>query len=275
MAEILYSSLYKIEIKKPSKRSQKEGFFVSIVVSKMAHSKVQQTNVNLDFRMLISVQEYEKLIERSKKLSLYEEKYAGQLKEEVRTPVSEKTNFINDHSANNQTGLGNSDLIADVVQPSTEIEQNLPVLYDEPTSAPPSSSVILLHKSKQSSEIADQALINLLPNKFKSRGQKLLVGLLKFSDTITWSDSGLVTIEHDSIPNSNIFDIFAKLFKYTKQTENISGLSEVITIIATLGLGYLINKRYLTGLRRQHKILNENSLLEDTRNLKYWWYLGP
>lgn len=245
----------------------------------MSHSKVHH-NINLDARILISVPEYEKLLERSEKLSLYEKKYAHQLKDEVK-PLSnenkiEESNTIEqvekDSDKNDQVGEGGSDLIEVPIDPSLEIEQDLPKRYNEPTSAP--SSHLVLHKSKQSSQETDQTLINLTPQRFRDRASKLLTALISFPDTITWSDTGFVSINHESLPNSNIYEIFPKLFKYVKNPEKIFGLPEVITEIATLGLGSLINRNYLTGMSRTHKIINHDSLLSETRNLKNWWYLN-
>jgi len=250
----------------------------------MSHSKARHNDVNLDSRILITVAEYDKLIERSEKLTVYEKKYSNQLKDEVKPIISEKHNDhhsddihdIHDQSKltlSDQTGTGSDDLIPIVEPPSLQVEQDLPTLYNEPTSAPLATNHIIHPKSKQSSPAGDQTLLNLLPTRFKSRGEKLLIALQDFPDSITWTDGGFVTINHISVPNSNINEIFPKLFKYVA-IDKVFGLSEVVTIIATLGLGSLINRQYLTGLLRPHKILNHDSLLEDTRNLKNWWYLG-
>ena len=251
---------------------------VSVAVDlTMSNNKGRHNDLNLDARMIITVAEYDKLIERSEKLTVYEKKYADELKETVKSKISEpsETDAIENSDENSdQTGSGTNDLLATIQPTSEEIEQDLPKLYDEPTSAPPAFNHTVHLKSKQSSPEADQTLINLLPARLKPKGEKPLSALLTCADSITWADTGFVTINHISIPNSNFYEIFPKLFKFIQNSDKVIGLSEVITIIATLGFGSLINKRYLTGLLRPHKIINHDSLLEDTRNLKNWWFLG-
>lgn len=251
----------------------------------MSHAKGRHNDLNLDSRILITVAEYDKLIERSEKLTVYEKKYANQLKDEVKPLSTEKHNDLHSDdvhlttpdenlSLSHQTGTGSDDLIPNIEPPSLQVEQDIPKLIDEPTSAPLSFNHTVHPKSKQSSPEGDQTLLNLLPARFKSRGEKLLSSLQEYPDSITWADSGFVTINHISIPNSNIYEIFPKLFKFIQNSDKVFGLPEVVTAIATLGFGSLINRKYLTGLLRPHKILNHESLLEDTRNYKNWWFLG-
>jgi hypothetical protein len=54
----------------------------------------------------------------------------------------------------------------------------------------------------------------------------------------------------------------------------VFGLSEVINTIASLGFGSLINRQYISGLTRPYKILNQDSIFEDLKTHKYWWFLG-
>ena len=184
-----------------------------------------------------------------------------------------KTLYQNKTILSEQTGAGANDLIADLPSPSSDVEQDISKEYNSPTTAPAGTDVVI-HKSKQSSEIADQSLINILPGRFKNRGTKLLQSLANFPSTLTWSNTGTVFINQLSVPNSNIYEIFPKLFKFVKNLDAVFGLSEVINTIASLGFGSLINRQYISGLTRPYKILNQDSIFEDLKTHKYWWFLG-
>jgi len=181
--------------------------------------------------------------------------------------------YNNQKVSSEQTGAGADDLIADLPSPSSDVEQDISKQYNTVTTAPPGTDVVI-HKSKQSSEIADQSLINILPGRFKTRGAKLLQSLSNFPSTLTWSNTGIVFINQLSVPNSNIYEIFPKLFKFVKNLDSVFGLSEVINTVASLGFGSLINRQYVSGLTRPYKILNQDTIFEDLKTHKYWWFLG-
>lgn len=298
-------------------------FFFNLVYPKMPRSQV-----GLDVRVLITQQRYDELIEHSKKLSIYDQKYAKELQEVVKPPSAKKTkgpeekeeeqiskdlnksetvqdlseqtgaglsqsDLINQVSnkviaevlklyskeQSDQTGLGANDLLlqkppSPVPDISASIEDNQDSQLHSVTKEPPASKFVI-QKSNFSSAIEDQTLINLLPIRFQNRGETLIRALDNFKDTISWDKNGVVFIDHTSLTQSNIYEIFPKLFKFTKNYEKVFGLPEVITTIATLGFGYLINKHYLKGLSRHQRILNHDSIYKEIKSKKNWWYLGP
>ncbi len=108
--------------------------------------------------MINTVAEYDNLIERSEKLTVYEKKYADELKETIKSKVSEprETDALENTEENSdQTSSGTDDLISAIQPTSEEIQQDLLKLYDEPTSAPPAFNHTVHYKSKQSSPEAD------------------------------------------------------------------------------------------------------------------------
>ena len=90
----------------------------------MSHRKVEH---DLDARILITVREYDKLVERSQKLSLSEKRYSHQLRSEVKPIQPSQTTLDTDSIEKideDQTGAGiDNDLIPNVIPPEVEIEQ--------------------------------------------------------------------------------------------------------------------------------------------------------
>lgn len=170
-----------------------------------------------------------------------------------------------------QTGLGANDLMPE--PPAATFDStNLQINYNDPTIRPGDH---LVQKSKANEVYQDQELIDILPEKDKTRGKQLLTALTPFSSNITWSSDGTVFINKLGLPNSNMFELFPKLFKNINNVRAIPNLSELVTAIANLGFGHLINRKLTKGLNRRYKILNQDSLLEDVHSIKRWWFIGP
>lgn len=167
---------------------------------------------------------------------------------------------------NSQEGSGANDLISQFPEP---IDENV----DKPIELMPTTSIV--HKSDLSNHFEDESLLKLIPNKFKERAKSLLIQLQKHPSDITWTSNGTIFLGQNSLPNSNIFDLFPKLFKPLPHPEKTIYLLEIATTIATLGLGKYINQKLISGLTRKVPLKNSEQLKTKINSTKHWYYLGP
>ena len=168
--------------------------------------------------------------------------------------------------SNNQEGAGANDLIR-------EIPEELPKPEEFKPENTPVSTVI--QKSQLNDNFDNERLINSVPLLFRARAEKLLKDLLPFSSDISFTSSGTIFINQNSLPSSNIYQIFPYLFKPVKSPDNYPNLLEIATKIASLGLGHLINRRLTLGLIRKKAVPDQDKLHLQIKTSKHWWYLGP
>lgn len=168
-------------------------------------------------------------------------------------------------TTNTQEGAGSNDLIKQFPEQIIEPESTAEL-------KPPS---IVIHKSQQNDNFDNERLINLVPAMFRERAKKLIKELMPFSSDLTWNSSGTIFLDQNSLPSSNIFQIFPYLFKRVQNPQNHADLLELATKIASLGLGHLINKRLTLGLNRKKTIDDQDKLHLQIKTSKHWWYLGP
>jgi len=167
---------------------------------------------------------------------------------------------------NSQEGSGANDLISQFPEP---IDDNV----DKPVDVIPTTSTV--HKSDLSGHFEDENLMKLVPNKFKEKAKSLLIQLQKHPSDITWTSNGTIFLGQNSLPNSNIFYLFPKLFKPVTDPEKTIYLSAIATTIATLGLGKYINQKLISGLTRRAPLSNSEQLKTKIQSTKHWYYLGP
>lgn len=131
-----------------------------------------------------------------------------------------------------------------------------------------------LVKSDLNSEINEELLLTKIPKKFHERAKKLLEAIDVFSTIITWNKNGVLFLDGQSIPQSNIFKLMPEVFKFHPD-HALPGFPEFVSKIASLGLGALINRTILRGLNRTKKIENQKDLYDYvTSNKANWYYIG-
>ena len=147
--------------------------------------------------------------------------------------------------------------------------QTLPVEDHQP----PSGLEILLKSDEN--DLGDEAsLLTKIPPKFRARGQQLLQAFNENSASISWNSDGIVFINGESVPLSNIFTLLPELFK-THPNKELPGFYELVKQLASLGLGHLINNHILKGLRRNGPLENQTQLLNYIQQYPgKWYFLG-
>jgi len=132
----------------------------------------------------------------------------------------------------------------------------------------------VLVKSDINDQDDEHSLLKKIPAKFKERAAKLIEAFDEFPTIMSWDKAGVVFLDGNSIPNSNIYELMPELFK-ANPDKNKSGFSELVKKIAALGYGHLINKTILKGLQRREKIEKQSELYNYvSKNPKKWYYIG-
>jgi hypothetical protein len=132
----------------------------------------------------------------------------------------------------------------------------------------------VVHKSVLNDRFDDERLLQQVPSIARLKAEKLINELKEFPNDLNWNTEGTVFLDKISLPNSDIFTLFPKLFKRIGHPHKTLYLFEIASKIATLGFGNLINTQYTIGLSRRKPVLNHVELRNKIDTRKNWWYLG-
>ena len=164
-------------------------------------------------------------------------------------------------SETNQIGSGASDFI-------TQIPEPLTTNHD-----PAYANATLLIQGDENTPSNEIALLQNIPESFKSNAKKLLDAFSQRPDQLTWNSTGTIFINNISLPETDIYKLLPAAFRPTLSNRKLPGFQSFITQIATMGLAHLINNSLLRGLRRKYLISNANEIYKETINGN-WWYIG-
>lgn len=193
--------------------------------------------------------------------------FSENLINEIVNRVAERLEKKQTLSIPEQTGTGANDLISDnitnvqVQETRSDINKSLP-------------GESISQKSKLNNEFSDEDLLKTVSVNIKPRAVKLLNALMNHADAITWTPEGTIFLNQQSLPNSNIYFLFPKLFQRVNHPEKVLHLLDLVTSIATLGFAHLINRSLTAGLSRRQKILDQKTILSHINSGKHWWFLG-
>ena len=110
-----------------------------------------------------------------------------------------------------------------------------------------------------------------VPKPFKKKAATLLQIFDERPNEITWDSSGNIYLDEQSLPGSNIFDLFPYLFR-KRSPKSLTGLSDFVEKLKSMGLGHLISNSLL--LKKGFSVGSTKTNLETTEPPKNWWYLG-
>jgi hypothetical protein len=170
-----------------------------------------------------------------------------------------------------QTGAGAEDLLPTIPQSENSSD---PIAVEENYEFRRPVESVVIKKSRLSNDAYDKSLLESVPTLFLPRAEKLLNELKGNENDICWDINGVIYIDQQSLPDSNIKLLFPKLFRKTANPEKIMYLNDVASKISSLGLGSLINRRLTAGLNRPKPLPNHKEIHEKMAGLKNWWFLG-
>lgn len=107
--------------------------------------------------------------------------------------------------------------------------------------------------------IDEKLLLTKVPKGFHDKARHLIQSISELSNEITYDNTGTVFINQSSIPGSNFYKIFPKLFAKSAP-KNLKGFLEVSNKLKSLGLIHLTSNPNQPG---------KGSVQSDQ-----WWYIG-
>jgi len=105
----------------------------------------------------------------------------------------------------------------------------------------------------------EKLLLAKVPKEFHKKAGHLIQSISELANEITYDSSGTVYINQSSIPGSNFYKIFPKLFAKAAP-KNLKGFAEVSNKLRSLGLIHLTSTSGQSG-KGSHSDLQ-------------WWYIG-
>jgi hypothetical protein len=134
------------------------------------------------------------------------------------------------------------------------------------SSLPPPQYASEVKKDDENDRMLESTLLKLIPKSKRSNGEKLLQKISENSNQFSYNYSGTIFINGESIPLSNIFQIFPLLFQTYKKNSKIPGYLESTQQLTEMGLGHLL---------ASPRIKNEQKHQTFDKVKMPWYYLGP
>jgi len=95
-----------------------------------------------------------------------------------------------------------------------------------------------IHQNDLNDKFDSQHLLKLVPKLYKQKATQLLEIFEQQPNDISYNSQGVLFIDSESVPNSNIFLLFPALFK--RKSQKLSGLHEFINKLHQMNLNHLI-----------------------------------
>ena len=130
--------------------------------------------------------------------------------------------------------------------------------------SPPSTYDIHLKQNDQADKFDEESLLKLIPKRFKGQAATLLKIFDDRSDEVTYRSDGVLFINGESVPNSNVKKLFPAL--YQKKASKEEGMNEFVSQLMAMGLQHLFPFR----LREKPVAITRTATTEYPPE---WWYL--
>jgi len=114
--------------------------------------------------------------------------------------------------------------------------------------------------------------LSRVPREHRANATKLLAEIEKRSPQITYDSKGIIFIDGDSIPGSNIFTFLPILYKKSVR-KTLPGFSDFLAKLNSLGLQkyFVLEKNYKSKLHLKSSLQNELDAVKSKQ--KSWWLL--
>lgn len=196
------------------------------------------------------------------------------------------------HSAPNQSGGGNENeglrshirQIVDLVKqeitiparPSITTWQSYEAPYTVTAIGHPKNPInspypVNVNKSDLNDSFDEVKLLRRVPKDHQQAASELLKIIESRPNELTFDCNGVIYIDEQSVPGSNIFKLFPILFK-KRASKNFSGLQDFINKINQMGLTHLI--KYPIQHKEAMKLDAAISRTVPNTSTDQWWYIG-
>ena len=142
--------------------------------------------------------------------------------------------------------------------------------------SPPLVLAVEEKKNDNNSSTAENLLLSKVAPSFRTKAKTLLEAFNDNPQQLSWNDNGELTINNESVPNANIYQLLPAVYKTAIiKNKSLPGFIEFVNQIGAMGLAHLISPKLLRGFKRRNKIQNQAELYNDVIKNDRWFYLGP
>ena len=133
-------------------------------------------------------------------------------------------------------------------------------------------------KSDFNDSFDEKRLLSFIPIKYKKNARELLKQFNSRGSELNWDTAGVIYINGNAIPNSDIFLLFPYLFR-AKRPKKLNGFDDFVAQIIEMGLNNLLFKsvRNFAVTKKAKEIkpttgITSPVLVDDSKD--NWWFLG-
>ena len=128
-------------------------------------------------------------------------------------------------------------------------------------------------KNDDNDQFDQKRLLKYIPARDQKNARQLLNNFSSRGNELNWDSAGLMYIDQNSVPNSDIFHLFPFLFKQ-RRPKNLCGFDDLLHKIKEMGLLHLIKVRTPEDSNTKLNQEISNSIQKEEKSSN-WWYLGP
>jgi hypothetical protein len=190
--------------------------------------------------------------------------YFKDLKLKDLSSLARQLPFIKNIIGQGQIGHGAVD--SDVLQPTTD---NLP----EPEGPPDRGAAIYSELGQPQPSVDKQAFLHLVPSEWQAKANKLLDWIEENPMLVRWDFDGVITIEGEQIPHTDIYTAFEQLYS-THPDFKVPGYVGLASLILDSGLGSLICKASFSFNSRKRKFNLKQDSYKVKNKVTPWYYIN-
>lgn len=135
-----------------------------------------------------------------------------------------------------------------------------------PNTAPPLQFDNPIFQNDMNDKYDENALLRRVPKPSKKKAAALLKIFDERPNDVTWDSSGNIYLDEESLPNSNMFELFPYLFR-KRAPKNLNGLQDLIQKLTAMGLSDMI--LCAKKVKEEKNVASKEVTPPDN-----WWYLG-
>jgi len=122
--------------------------------------------------------------------------------------------------------------------------------------------------------VEKRVFLKLVPSECRPKASKLLDWIEANPLIVRWDIDGVITLEDEQIPNTNIFNIFPQLYS-TDPDFKVPGYISLASVILDAGLGSLVcTHSFSANTSRKRKFSYKDQTHKVGKKVTPWYYLN-
>ncbi|MBM3938511.1 MAG: hypothetical protein FJ333_07655 [Sphingomonadales bacterium] len=127
-------------------------------------------------------------------------------------------------------------------------------------------------KSDLNDKFDEKKLLQKVSKEHRQSAIQLLNAIESRPNEISFNSEGIIFVDEESIPSSNIFKFFPLLFK-NRAPKRFTGFQDFVDKLQQMGLGHFIQYPIPKEVKKIDQIISK-SLPRTSTSEDHWWYLG-